>query len=138
MTTSTTTADLVAAMPFAAALGIEISQAEPDQVAATLAWHADRCTVGGVMHGGALLTLADSAGAVCAFLNLPEGAGTTTIETSATFIRPLRSGVARAVSRPLHAGRTVIVVRTEVTDDDGRLVLHAVASQAVLAPRAPA
>lgn len=124
--------DLVAAMPFAAAVGIEIEQAGPDEVVATMAWTQDRCTVGGVMHGGALMTLADSAGAVCGFLNLPAGAATSTIDSSASFLRAIRGGTARAVSRPLHTGRSVIVVRTEVTDDDGRLAVHVVQSQAVL------
>ena len=128
-------ADLVGAMPFAAAVGVEILHARADEVAATLAWREDRCTVGGVMHGGALMTLADSAGAVCAFLNLPAGAGTSTIDSSVSFLRGVKGGTARAVSRPLHSGRSVIVVRTEITDADGRLAAHVVQSQAVLHPR---
>lgn len=126
--------ELVAAMPFAAATGIEISKAGPDEVVATMDWAEDRCTVAGVMHGGALMTLADSAGAVCGFLNLPPGATTSTIDSSASFLRAIRGGTARAVSRPLRTGRTVIVVRTEVTDDEGRLAVHVVQSQAVLQP----
>lgn len=128
-------ASLVATMPFAAAVGIEILAASPEEVVATLEWREDRCTVGGVMHGGAAMTLADSAGAVCAFLNLPEGAATSTIDSSVSFLRAIRGGTARAVSRPLHTGRTVIVVRTEVMDDDGRVAVHVVQSQAVLHPR---
>jgi 1,4-dihydroxy-2-naphthoyl-CoA hydrolase len=128
-------ADLLASMPFAAAVGIEILAARPDEVIATLAWDQQRCTAGGVMHGGALLTLADSAGAICGYLNLPPGAATSTIDSSASFLRGVRSGTARAVSRPLHTGRSVIVVRTEITTGDGRLAVHVVQSQAVLHPR---
>lgn len=130
-----TPADLLTLMPFAAAVGIEITSAAPDEVLAALAWREDRCTAGGAMHGGALLTLADSAGAVCAFLNLPAGAATSTIDSSASLLRAIRGGTALAVSRPLHTGRSVIVVRTEISDDDGRLAVHVVQTQAVLWPR---
>ena len=61
-------------MPFCAALGITTQQATAERVTLTLDWAAERCTIGGAMHGGAIMTLADSAGAICAFLNLPEGA----------------------------------------------------------------
>ena len=128
-------AALVATMPFAAAVGIRIVAAEPDEVVATLDWAQDRCTAGGVLHGGALMTLADSAGAVCAFLNLPAGATTSTIDSTTSFLRAIRGGTARAVTRPLHTGRSVIVVRTEISDDQGRLAAHVVQTQAVLQPR---
>src|SRR3954471_3899395 len=75
-------AGLAAMMPLADALGIEIIEAGQDLVRARMAWAPERCTVGGALHGGALMTLADSAGAVCPFLNLPDGAvGTATIES---------------------------------------------------------
>ena len=126
-------AALIALMPFAAATGVEVEQAGPDEVVATMAWAEQRCTAGGVLHGGALMTLADSAGAICAFLNLPPGATTSTIDASVSFLRAVRDGTARAVSRPLNVGRSVIVVRTEVFDSNGRLVVHVVATQSVRA-----
>ena len=122
---------LTDAMPFAKACGITITTATPEEATGTLAWSPERCTAGGVMHGGALMTLADTVGAVCAFLNLPEGASTSTIDSSTAFLRAVRGGTVTATSRPLQVGRSVIVVRTEVTDDDGRLVAHVVASQSV-------
>ncbi len=122
---------LVAAMPFAQSAGVVIDSANAAEVVGSLAWREDRCTVGGVLHGGALMTLADSVAAVCAFLNLPPGTSTSTIDSSSSFLRAVRGGTAQAVSRPLHVGRSVIVVRTEVTDDEGRLVAHVVQSQAV-------
>ena len=124
-------AALVALMPFAAATGVEVEHAGPHEVVATMAWAEQRCTAGGVLHGGALMTLADSAGAICAFLNLPPGATTSTIDASVSFLRAVREDAARAVSRPLHVGRSVIVVRTEVFDSDNRLVAHVVATQSV-------
>jgi uncharacterized protein (TIGR00369 family) len=124
---------LVASMPFAVGAGVELSEATPRRVVGRLAWRPDRCTTGGVMHGGAIMTLADSTGAVCAFLNLPEGAVTTTIESKTNFFRAVREdGVAVATTEPLHVGRTTIVVRTEVRDRRDKLVAHVVQTQAVM------
>jgi uncharacterized protein (TIGR00369 family) len=123
--------DLIQAMPFASALGIELDAADSAEVRGRLAWSAERCTAGGVMHGGALMALADSLGGICAFLNLPEGAQTTTISSSTTFMRGVRSGEVTAVARPLHAGRTVIVVQTDLVDDEGRRVAQVTQTQAV-------
>jgi uncharacterized protein (TIGR00369 family) len=121
------------AMPFAGLLGIEAVSAQPDEVRLRLAWREDLCTAGGLMHGGVLMALADSAGGVCAFLNLPEGAaGTATIQSSTSFLRPVRDGYAEATSRPLSVGRNVIAVDTEVVDARGRAVARVVQSQAVL------
>jgi 1,4-dihydroxy-2-naphthoyl-CoA hydrolase len=83
---------LLQLMPFAVALGIELDAADPAEVRGRLAWAPERCTAGGVMHGGALMALADSLGGICAFLNLPEEATqTTTISSSTAFMRAVRS-----------------------------------------------
>ena len=120
-------------MPFAATLGIVVLRYEPDEVRARLTWAPELCTAGGALHGGAVMALADSAGGACAFLNLPAGAaGTTTVESKTNFLRAVREGHANAVSRPLHAGRTLIVVETEIRDDNDRLVAKVTQSQAVL------
>ncbi|MGW4394770.1 PaaI family thioesterase [Amycolatopsis nivea] len=120
-------------MPFSERLGIEVLEHGPDLVRSRLAWDESLCTLGGVLHGGALMALADSTGAVCAFLNLPEGAqGTTTLESKTNFLRGIRSGHATASSRPLHAGRRVVVVETEIHDDDGKLAAKITQTQAVL------
>lgn len=123
---------LVETMPFAVACDIEVDVATAEEVRGRMPWTAERCTIGGVMHGGALMTLADSVGAICAFLNLPEGASTSTIESKTNFMRGVRSGFAHATSRPLHVGRQTIVVTTEVRDDDGKLVAVITQTQAVL------
>jgi 1,4-dihydroxy-2-naphthoyl-CoA hydrolase len=120
-------------MPFAEILGLEIESATPEEVVGRMAWRQEICTGGGVLHGGALMAMADSLGAVCAFLNLPPGAGTATISSSTNMLRAVRQGVVTGTARPLHAGRSVIAVRTELTDDQGRLVAHVTQAQAVLA-----
>jgi uncharacterized protein (TIGR00369 family) len=119
-------------MPFALTLGIELEQPSPEQAAGSLPWAPERCTAGGVMHGGAILSLADTLGAICAFMNLPPGAGTTTIETKSNFFRAVRGGSVNGIARPLHVGRTIIVVQTELSDDDGRAVAQTTQTQAVL------
>jgi uncharacterized protein (TIGR00369 family) len=78
------------------------------------------------------MTLADTLGAVCAFLNLPPGAGTSTIESKTNFFRGVRAGVAHGTTTPLHVGRTTIVVQTDVRDDDGKRVALVTQTQAVL------
>jgi uncharacterized protein (TIGR00369 family) len=125
--------DYAAMMPFAVALGVRITSATKDQVVGSLDWSHDRTTAGGGMHGGALMALADSLGGVCAFLNLPPGAVTATTSSSTVFTRAVRSGTVTATARPLHVGRTTIVVGTELRDSDAKLVAQVTQSQAVLA-----
>src|SRR5919108_4359983 len=125
------TVQLHAAMPFTGVLGATALKVGPDEVVLRLDWDATRCTAGGLLHGGALMALADSAGGLCAFLNLPDGAtGTATIQSSTAFLRAVRDGYVEAVSRPLRVGRSVIVVETEIADAAGEPVAHVVQSQA--------
>ena len=125
--------DYAELMPFAMALGITITEANASEVVGRMDWTEDKTTTGGGMHGGALMAFADSVGAVCAFLNLPEGAGTSTTSSSTVFLRAVRTGTVTATSRPLHAGRSTIAVTTQLTDADGRLVAQVTQTQAVLA-----
>jgi uncharacterized protein (TIGR00369 family) len=122
--------DLLQLMPFAVATGIQLDRVAADEVAGHLAWSPERCTAGFVMHGGALMTLADTVGAVCAYVNLPSGATTSTVASSTAFMRAVRSGTAHAVARPQQVGRSFITVLLDVTDDERRPVAQA---QAVLA-----
>lgn len=128
-------AELMAMMPLAVKLGITLDTATPGEVTGRLAWAPDLCTAGGVLHGGALMVLADSLGGVCAFLNLPPGAGTATISSATTMLRAVRGGEVTATARPLHAGRTVIVVQTSLREASGGLVAQTTQSQAVLPAR---
>ena len=121
------------AMPFGALLGIELDRSSSAEVRGTLAWSPERCTAGGVLHGGALMGLADSLGGLCAFLNLPDGAtGTATVESKTNFFRAVRQGRVAGVARPLHLGRTFIVVQTDLHDEEGRRVAQVTQTQAVL------
>ncbi|WP_280269778.1 PaaI family thioesterase [Nocardia wallacei] len=120
-------------MPFTEKLGVEVLEHGPEVVRSRLAWDESLCTLGGVLHGGVLMSLADSTAAVCAYLNLPEGKqGTTTVESKTNFLRAVRSGHAVAPARALHTGRSFIVVETEIHDDAGKLVGKVTQTQAVL------
>lgn len=132
MTGSLDAAGLVGLMPYAATLGIALDAAAPDEVRGHLDWDPAKCTGGGVLHGGVIMSLADSIGAVCAFLNLPPGANTSTIESKTNFFRGVRAGKLHAVSRPLHVGRSTIAVQTELYDDEQRRVGITTQTQAVL------
>jgi uncharacterized protein (TIGR00369 family) len=125
---------MISTMPFMGVLGAGAVSADAAEVRLDVAWDESRCTSGGLMHGGVLMALADGAGAWCAFLNLPEGASTTTIESKSNLLRAVRGGTVHAVARPLHVGRTVIIVDTELRDDDGKLVARVTQTQMVLAP----
>jgi uncharacterized protein (TIGR00369 family) len=123
-------------MPFAKLIGIELVEIGDDLVRGRLEFAPERCTSGGIIHGGALMTLADSCGAVCAFLNLPDGAiGTATIESKTNFMRAVGEGAVTAEARPLHKGRTVIVLETELRRDDGKLAAKVTQTQAYHYPR---
>ena len=120
-----------AQMPLGTKLGIR-TFGDADEVDATLEWAPELCTAGGVLHGGVLMSLADAAGAVCAFLNLPSGTGTVTIESKTNFLGAVREGTVLARARPLHVGKTTIVVETDVFDATGKRVARTTQTQAVI------
>jgi uncharacterized protein (TIGR00369 family) len=130
------TATLHETMPMCAALGMRAERFTPANVVLALDWADTLCTSNSMLHGGAVMALADSAGGACAFLNLPEGAaGTSTIESKTNFLGAIRGGTVRASATPLHVGSTTIVVETEVRSPEGKLVAKVTQTQAVLRPR---
>lgn len=128
----TSPADLEKMMPFATQLGIKIESATKDEVVGSLPWRAELCTTGGIMHGGAIMAFADTLGAVVAFLNLPPGAGTATIESKTNMFRAVPKGVLKATSTTLHVGRTTIVVQTDLRNEENKRVALVTQTQAVI------
>jgi 1,4-dihydroxy-2-naphthoyl-CoA hydrolase len=124
-------ADLIALMPFARQLGMVLDEASAERVVARLAWAPELCTAGGVMHGGALMSLADTAGALVSFLGLADGATTATITSTTQLLRPVASGTVRAVAVPLHRGRTAVTAQTSLFDDADRLIAQTTQVQVV-------
>ena len=126
--------DLLEFMPFARQLGIEITDSEPDRVSARLEVTESLCTTGKIMHGGAIMAVADTLGAIGAFLNLPDDAkATTTIESKTNFLGAARLGsTVYAEAMPVHRGSTTSVWQTRLTNDDGRSVALVTQTQLVL------
>lgn len=119
--------------PFAAFLGLEITHLSPERVTAELAVAEHLANRFGVMHGGALLALADNLGGTATVANLPDDARTTTIESKTNFFAAIRLGdVARAECTPLHRGRTTMVWQTRITRGDGRLCALVTQTQLVM------
>lgn len=117
-------------------LQVRVEQYDADAVVLALDWSPSVCTTDGVMHGGAVMALSDSAGGACAMLNLPSDAtGTATIESKTNFLAAVRGGVVTATARPLHRGGRTIVVETVVHDSAGKLVAKTTQTQIVLRGR---
>jgi uncharacterized protein (TIGR00369 family) len=112
-------------------LGVEISDMSQEAVRARLGWRPEITGDGLVVHGGALMTLADILGSFGTALNLPEGSATATIESKTNFMRGVRSGTIEASSLPLHRGRHSMVWQTTITQDD-KLVAQTTQTQIVI------
>jgi 1,4-dihydroxy-2-naphthoyl-CoA hydrolase len=127
------TRTLRAAMPYAETLDLEFLAASADEVRGRVTWEERLTTAAGLLHGGVLMGLADTVGAYCAFLNLPEGSSATaTIESKTNFFAAVRGGTVEARSRPLHRGSRTVVVETDLFDEAGKHVARVTQTQAVL------
>tara|TARA_A100001037_G_C15153041_1_gene640946 strand:- start:5850 stop:6242 length:393 start_codon:yes stop_codon:yes gene_type:complete len=126
--------NLIEFMPFADVLGLEITHSDKDRVSATLSVRKELCTTGKIMHGGAIMSVADTLGAIGAYLNLPEGAkATTTIESKTNFLGAASVGATvLAETTPVHVGRRTSVWQTRLTLDDDRMVAMVMQTQMVL------
>lgn len=123
-------------VPFTAFVGVHYTELDRRRVVATIEVSHQRSTIGGALHGGAQMTLADSAAAALATLNLPEGStGTVTIDSATHFLGSAREGVVTATARPLHLGRSTIVIEVDLTNEAGKLVARTTQVQAVLGGR---
>jgi len=120
-------------LPFARLLGIEFVSASPEKIVAELTVREDLCTSPAVLHGGAIMAFADTLGAVGTVVNLPEGAGTTTIESKTNFVAPAPVGT-RVIgeSVPVHRGKRTMIWQTRVSTPEGRLVALTTQTQLVL------
>lgn len=114
-------------------LGIRIVEATPERVLAEMVVRDEMCTVPGILHGGAVMAFADTVGAVGTMLNLPAGAGTTTLESKTNFFAPGPAGsTITAESVPLHRGRRTMVWQTNVRSTEGKLIAQVTQTQMVL------
>jgi len=114
-------------------LGVRLIEVTPERVLAELTVRPELCTVGGVLHGGAFMTFADTLGAVGTVANLPAGGRTTTIESKTNFTGAAQAG-SRVIgeSTPVHRGRTTMVWQTRITSESGKLLALVTQTQMVL------
>jgi uncharacterized protein (TIGR00369 family) len=122
--------------PFAHLMGMKILHVSADRVEAEMPVREELGNRFGILHGGAIMALADNLGGTATTANLPAGATTTTIESKTNFFAAIPVGdVARAECTPLHRGRTTMVWQTRVTRNDGRLCAIVTQTQLVLTGR---
>ena len=124
-------------LPFARLLGLKFVAASETGVTAEMVVRPDLCTRPDILHGGAVMALADTVGAAATIINLPDGAkGTTTLESKTNFIGPAKAGsTVRAIATPVHRGRRTQVWQTRIETEDGRLVALVTQTQLVLDAR---
>lgn len=116
-------------------LGVKLVSVSPERIVAEMKVRPDLCTTGGVLHGGAYMAFADTLGAVGTFLSLPQGARTTTTDSSTKFIAPAKvDTVVTAEAVALHLGRTTQVWQTSIRRDDGKLCAVVTQTQLVIPP----
>jgi len=134
-----TMADPIAALQhrlqplFAGLMGLQLVEVGPERIVATMLVRPDLCTTGGILHGGAHMAFADTLGAVGTFVNLPDGKGTTTVESSTKFIGSAKVGsTVTGESTPLHKGRTTMVWQTAIRNEQGKLCAMVTQTQLVL------
>ena len=112
-------------VPFATLLGIELEEIHIGVAVLALEVRDELKQNNGVVHGGAIAALIDTAAAFAVISALPPGERATTVDLTINFLRPLQSGCARAIARVLKAGRRVIAVSAEMTDGAGSLAATA-------------
>lgn len=123
----------LSSQPFPNLMGVEVISAEKSRIVARLVVRPDLCTSGRILHGGAIMAFADALGGIGAFLNLPEGTGTTTVESKTNFFAAAKEGeTITAETTPLHVGRRTSVWQTRLTRPDGKLVALVTQTQLVL------
>ena len=120
-------------LPFAELLGIEFVSASPDRIVAEMTVRENLCTIPAVLHGGAIMAFADTLGAMGTIVNLPQGAGTTTVESKTNFVAPAPVGT-RVIGEttPIHRGRRTMIWQTRISTPEGRLVALVTQTQLVL------
>ncbi len=108
--------------PFAKMMGVKMTLVTKERLEGELEVTTDHCTIPATLHGGAIMALADNMGGIGAFMNMAPGSMTTTVESKTNFLRAIPMGeTAKAVTTPVHLGRTLQVWKTEVFRGDGKL-----------------
>jgi len=117
-------------------MGLQLVEVGAERVVATLSVRPDLCTIGEIMHGGAIMAFADTLGAVGTVVSMPQGARTATIESKTNFVGGAKAGsTVTGEATPVHKGRTTQVWQTRITGEDGKLVAVVTQTQIVMPPQ---
>jgi uncharacterized protein (TIGR00369 family) len=118
---------------FPGLMGMQLIEVTPERIIASMEVRPDLCTVGEILHGGALMAFADTLGGIATFVNLEGGARTTTIESKTNFLGAMPVG-SRVIGEctPLHRGKTTMVWQTRVKSENGKLCAVVIQTQMVL------
>ncbi len=122
---------------FAGVLGMEFTHLAPDRVEAVLNVRQEHKQPWGIVHGGAVMALADTVAGAGAYMNLEGGQETVTVELKINLIGAVRDGTIRAEALPLHRGRSTSIWETRLTDDTGKLIAVSLSTHLVLEQRSP-
>jgi uncharacterized protein (TIGR00369 family) len=117
-------------------LGVRLLRVSRKRVTAEMPVARKHLNRSGRVNGGALMAFADVLGATGTVANLPPGHRTTTLESKTNFFAAGEGPILKAVSRPLHIGRTTMVWQTTIRNADRRLVAIVTQTQMVLPARA--
>ena len=114
-------------------MGMKLMEVTPERILASMEVRPDLCTVGEILHGGALMAFADTLGGIATFINMEKGARTTTIESKTNFLGAMPVGT-RITGEciPLHRGKTTMVWQTHVKSENGKLCAVVIQTQMVL------
>lgn len=122
---------------FARYIGMKITRDTPDLVEATLEAREELSNRGGFLHGGAIMTVADTLGGFATMRNLPKGYRTLTLESKTNFLAPIPVGdIARGECTPIHRGKTTMIWQTKIFRKDGKLAALVTQTQMVIPPPA--
>ena len=118
---------------FPGLMGMQLTEVTPERIIASMEVRPELCTVGEILHGGALMAFADTLGGIATFVNLERGARTTTIESKTNFLGAMPVGT-RIIGEctPLHRGKTTMVWQTRVKSENGKLCAVVIQTQMVL------
>lgn len=121
--------------PFAKLMGVTLTLVTKSRLESELKVTKDHCTVPDILHGGAIMAFADNMGGIGAFINMPEGATTTTVESKTNFLRAVPMGqTAKAVTTPVNIGRTLQIWKTDIFREDGKLAAVVTQTQLIRRP----
>jgi uncharacterized protein (TIGR00369 family) len=128
--------EAMSSVPYARLLGIKIAEVAPGTATLTLKIRKELKQNNGVVHGGAVASLIDSATAIAILPLLSRKEKVTTVDLTISYLRPATEGQLSATAEIVRAGRRLFVVSAKVTDATGRLIATALSTYIKISPPA--